>query len=148
MAPKRIEAHSLDSAYIHRRLLTLVLNNLDGEVFLPESEKLQVTEGSLLCLGLSGVTVDLDTKVVSLVLEVEFTLRVSFGTAEADVRLTSVTLKRFLALTTFLEGIAIKLTRAGWLVASGCQYTIMHSRPLPFFFWSQSLSPIGHHSKS
>lgn len=52
-----------------------MLNDLDGVVLLSESEQLQVAEGSLLGLGLSSVSVDLDTEVVSLILEVEFALQ-------------------------------------------------------------------------
>jgi hypothetical protein len=54
--------------------LTLVLDDFDGEVFLAESEELQVAEGRLLGLGLSSMSIDLDTEVVALVLEVEFAL--------------------------------------------------------------------------
>jgi hypothetical protein len=36
-------------------------------------------------------------------------------------RLTSLTLNRFFDLRTFLLGIAIKVTLAGWLAASGVQ---------------------------
>ena len=53
-----------------------MLDDFNGEVLLSQSEQFEVTECSLLGLGLSCVSVDLDTEEVSLVLEVEFTLDV------------------------------------------------------------------------
>ena len=61
-----------------------MLNDLDGEVLLAETEELEVAESSLLGLGLSSVSVDLDTEEVSLVLEVEFALFVSESSSLSD----------------------------------------------------------------
>lgn len=54
-----------------------MLDDFDREVFLTKSEQLQVAEGGLLGLGLSSVSVDLDTEEVSLVLPEEFALETS-----------------------------------------------------------------------
>ena len=54
--------------------VVLVFNDFDGDILLAHSEELQVTERSLLGSGLSRMSVDLDTEVVSLVLPVELTL--------------------------------------------------------------------------
>lgn len=56
------------------RDVVLVLDDLDGNILLTHSEQFQVAVCRLLCPGFSGVSVDLDTEVVSLVLPVEFTL--------------------------------------------------------------------------
>lgn len=75
----QIVAHSLGGGSAWRncqsaRTLTLVLDHLDGKVFLSNPEKLKVAKGGLLGLGLTGVAVDLDTEVVALILPVEFAL--------------------------------------------------------------------------
>jgi len=107
--------------------LTLQLNRLDGVVLLLDSEQLEVGERAPLALN----SVDLDTQVGTLVLPVQFTLWMIRKEPGGQLmqphvktcihRLTSLTLNKFFDLRTFLLGIAIKLTLAGWLAASGVQ---------------------------
>lgn len=54
-----------------------MLDDFNREVLFTKSEQFQVAEGGLLGLGLSCVSVDLDTEEVSLVLPEEFALKTS-----------------------------------------------------------------------
>lgn len=68
----------------------LVLNDLDGDIFLTHSEQFQVAECSFLGPGFSSVSIDLDTKVVSLVLPVEFTLVIGQSWRSSCMRVVRV----------------------------------------------------------
>lgn len=53
-----------------------MLDDLDGIVFFAQTKQFQVAKSSLLGLGFSCVSVDLDTEVITLVLPVKLALYV------------------------------------------------------------------------
>ena len=54
--------------------LTFMLDNFNRVILFPQTEQLQIAKGRLLGFGLSGVTINLDADVVTLVLPEELAL--------------------------------------------------------------------------